>query len=131
MPSARNRRAGFTLVEVMIVVVILGIIGAIAYPSYLEQTRNARRADAKATLLETAQALERCYSNTMAYNAAACSALVPAVSDEGFYNVAVVSAASTFTLTATATGVQADDTDCATFTINQAGQQGGTNASCW
>ena len=54
-----GRAAGFTLIELMIVVAIVAIIAAIAYPSFAEQVRKSRRAQAKADLLEVAQLAER------------------------------------------------------------------------
>ncbi|WP_077003355.1 type IV pilin protein [Variovorax sp. KK3] len=62
----RSRRRGFTLgftlIEVMIVVAIVAILAAIAYPSYIESVRKSRRAEARAQLLETAQYMQRFYS---------------------------------------------------------------------
>ena len=56
---------GFTLLEIMIVVAIIGIIGAIAYPSYQDSVRRGRRADARAVLLEAAQFMERFATQNM------------------------------------------------------------------
>ncbi|MBS7725301.1 type IV pilin protein [Pseudomonas lalucatii] len=57
-----RRDEGFTLIELMIVVAVLGILAAIAYPNYTEYMDRARRAEAKTALMEGAQALERYYS---------------------------------------------------------------------
>jgi prepilin-type N-terminal cleavage/methylation domain-containing protein len=57
-----SRSGGFTLIELMIVVVVIGILAAIAYPSYQEHVRKARRADAQTALLELAQFMERHYT---------------------------------------------------------------------
>jgi type IV pilus assembly protein PilE len=61
-------RAGFTLTELLIAVAIVGILAAIAYPSYLEQIRKSRRADAEAVLMQAAQFMERIYSEAGCYN---------------------------------------------------------------
>lgn len=53
---------GFTLIEAMITVAIIGIIAAIAYPSYLDSVRRSNRAEAKTELMDIAQRLQRCYS---------------------------------------------------------------------
>ncbi|MGB5337609.1 MAG: type IV pilin protein, partial [Gammaproteobacteria bacterium] len=59
---------GFTLIELMIVVVVISLLAAIAYPSYRDHVIRAHRADAKAALLENAQFLERNYSETNRYD---------------------------------------------------------------
>lgn len=123
---------GFTLIELMIVVVILGILAAIAYPSYVSQVTKAKRSDGQIALMENAQALERCFSQFNAYNNANCT--ITAASPEGHYAITVARTATTFTLTATPQASQTDPV-CANFTLTNVGVQGisgtGTVAACW
>jgi type IV pilus assembly protein PilE len=67
----RKTSSGFTLIELMITVAIVGILAAIAYPSYIEYVRRSERADAKASLMTNAQVLERLYTTNTAYPATA------------------------------------------------------------
>ncbi len=111
---------GFTLIEMMIVMAILAILLALAYPSYLDQVRKARRADATSTLMDRAQSLERCFSRLNTY-VTGCPNPAGA-SDEGFYTITVERTATTYTLTATATGDQVND-PCEDFTVDYLGNK--------
>lgn len=132
--SARMR--GITLIELMIVVVVVGILAAIAYPSYQNQVRKTKRADGKAQLMETAQALERCYTRFGRYNDGNCGVALPVMSDEGHYEIDGNLTAGTFTLDATPQGDQANDAQCGVLRLTHAGAQGsqGNDADandCW
>lgn len=138
----KSNSTGFTLIELLIALTILGILAAIVIPSYNAQVRRNGRSDAIAAMLQIAQDLERCRSDTMAYNNATCTApyVNPVNSERGFYQVAVATTATTFTLTATpiAGTTQANDTKCAQFTLDQAGARAAednttadSTADCW
>ena len=65
--NASKRNRGFTLVELLITVTIIGILSAIAYPAYTNQVQKSNRAQAKARLVQAAQLLERFYSDNNKY----------------------------------------------------------------
>lgn len=100
-------RRGFTLIELMIVVVVIAILAAIAFPSYQHFVRNAQRADGMSALLDIRTAQERWRTNNPAYASNDdIDSLVPfgATSPDGFYTLAIThSSASTFRVTATKT----------------------------
>jgi type IV pilus assembly protein PilE len=145
MKQYRNRlhQHGVTLMELLIVVSIVGILAAIAYPSYRQYAIRVKRTDATRELLSMAQRLERCFSRTNDYTRVddvptACVTL-PFTNAEGTYrfeNLATMTA-NTYSLQAVPLAGQADDTKCGSFTLNQLGQQGVTGTSsgdpkgCW
>jgi len=128
---------GFTLIELMIVVAIVGILAAVGYPSYQNSVRKANRADAMDRLLDTAQRLERCFTTYGTYNNANCAIQNGNVlaSTKTYYNITVVSDASTYTLTASpVTGQpQVKDTLCTSFSLTNTGLKTSTPAgsTCW
>ena len=64
-----RKNSGFTLIELMIVVAIVGILAAIAYPNYIDSVRKSRRSLAKAALMEAAQKQEAFYARNATYTA--------------------------------------------------------------
>jgi len=123
---------GFTLIELMIVVVVIAIIAAIALPSYQSQIQKTRRADAQSALLQAAQALERCFTRTNDYSSCAD----PNDSPDGFYEISFDGdpTTTTFKLQAVPQGPQAND-KCGTFTLTHQGIRDNnpknTSDRCW
>jgi type IV pilus assembly protein PilE len=134
-----KKSGGFTLIELMIVLAIIGILASIAYPSYVAQVQKSRRADCEAALMQFAGAMERDSSRNTSYRDIIALGTFPAQCplDGGTvtYNLAYVGPVgpTTFTLSATPTGAQANDT-CGTLTLTntlQKGQSSGTLSECW
>ena len=142
----RSKTAGFTLIELMITVVIIGILAAIAYPSYQEQVRKTRRAEGQAALMVAVQRLERCFTLYNVYDNsgdaaddATCPEGAAFDSEGGWYTIDFADGeptATTFTLEAVPNNDQANDARCATLTIDQAGSKNHTGDAanaldCW
>jgi type IV pilus assembly protein PilE len=124
---------GFTLIELMITVAIIAIIAAIAYPSYQEQVRETRRANAQADLLELSSYMERYYTERFSYvDAALPFNTSPKQGGSAFYNLSFPADpdANSYTIQAEPTGAQSDDR-CGTMTINEVGQRTAEGANCW
>jgi type IV pilus assembly protein PilE len=129
-----KRDAGFTLVELLVVITILGIILVLAVPGYQDSVRRTRRADAKVALNQAAQRLERCYTQFGTYDDAGCIVASPSDSPEEFYSVVVVRTPTSYQLTATAQGLQSGDMACAALMLDHLGQRtasGSDPARCW
>lgn len=128
----QHRNQGFTLIEVMIVVVIVGILASIALPSYQNHIRKTRRAVAAGCLLEQAQFMERFYTTNMTYAGVALPNSSCSTDLAGFYSFAISGTpdATTYTVQAAPEGAQASDS-CGTLSINQAGSKSPTTSGCW
>jgi type IV pilus assembly protein PilE len=140
---------GFSLIELLIVVVIAAILISVGIPGYRQYVQRANRSDASAALLRITAAQERFYlqNNRYASNAGEMAAAPPnglgiAGSERGFYTLNLASDAPAIRFTATATPAagssQADDTECWTFSVNERGvrqalnQAGDANDEfCW
>lgn len=156
--NTAHRQSGFTLIELMIVVVIVGILAAIAYPSYQNQVRKTKRTEAKAALTELANREEKYYAQCLKYTdqianpvpqnvpgdcnaahglgmgSASCTAAL-CKTETGLYALTVTGLGATnttYTLNAVAQSgtTQTADTGCSTLTLTNTGSKG-SYASCW
>ncbi len=135
------KKNGFTLIELLVTIAIIGILSAVAYPSYINHVQKARRTEAQSKLIDLANRQEMYYLDHHVYATNLDSDLGmganPFITENGYYSIATSSSVSTavgFTLTATAIGAQVTDTDCATLAITHDHEKTATNANgtnCW
>lgn len=137
-----RQQNGFTLIELMIVVVVIGVLAAIAYPNYQQYQLKAGRSDGHAKLTQVMQMQERLYSQNQTYSTdLGAGANTAVLSDEQRYSItAEACAAGTplarcVRLVATAINQQVADTQCGNLILTSRGEKlisgTGTRESCW
>ena len=147
-----NKQTGFTLIELMIVVVVVSILAAIALPAYQESVAKSKRADAQGALHSLAGSMERFFTENNTYcgsdtggtvgtciqndTPAFFASQVPVDGGTAYYNLTISAVtAGSYTLTATRTGSMSGD-KCGDFTLTNTNLQGITNntaaiGACW
>lgn len=135
-----KKTQGFTLIELMIVVAVIGILAAIAYPSYQEYVNRSKRANAQAAIMELSHFMERYYTANGKYTKSDGTGpdlpFTKAPKDGGSENYSLsLSAVDAFsyTLTATAKNSMAED-KCGNLTLTSKGIKGnskGNTDDCW
>jgi type IV pilus assembly protein PilE len=149
----RGRQTGFSLVELVVVMMIAALLAAIAVPMYLNQVRESRRTDARSALLDLAGREERYYATNNAYTNSALNLgygnnAWPITVGSGYYQITVSvpavapdpnpPGAPSYSVTAVPISTQVKDTTCASLTVDSGGQQTALDTSnntqssaCW
>ncbi len=144
------RKRGFTLTELLVTISVVAILASIAYPSFQGHVLKVRRTDARQSLTQTVQQLERCYSRYRAFDSLDCPLVSagPTLSTTSIDGRYVITSqepdaedrlgTESVTLYAIATGAQAGDRRCAWLSLTNALVQGAedntgadTTAECW
>lgn len=142
-----RRPHAFTMSEVLIVIAVLAVLIAVAYPSYMNQIHKMRRDDARQSLVRLAQQLERCFTRYRRYDHLDCPVVtegptIAVPSRAGHYQISSIAitiggqtetlAAESYSLFARPVGAQAGDTACAVFQYDNTGARAATSAAdCW
>lgn len=130
----RRSNRGFTLIEIMIVIAIIGIVLTISIPGYNEYLKKGRRAEVVSLLSEQAQSLERFYTKNNVY-----TGITGLSAGNDFYTLTPTITDQTFLLTAARkTGTAMATDKCGDFTLTNTGVRSMNNATtglttkdCW
>lgn len=132
------KKNGFTLIEVMITVAIIGILAAISYPNYTEHVKKSARAEAMTALVDAANRQEQFFVDNYDYTAVLANLGLNSATETGLYTLSIVAVADSreFTITATpASGIALSDPDCTTLVINELSVKTSTGSAdskkCW
>lgn len=145
----QRRKNGFTLIELMICIAVIGILATIAYPSYRQIVLRSNRLEAKVWLLQTAGELEKCYTAYFQYDKYGvdpagkvyCEAAnqfyggTTFNTPKGYYRMSATLSAGSFLVTATPLGAQTADTRCGELSFDNQNTRyksgAGTISECW
>ena len=127
-----NKQKGFSLIEMLVVIAIMGLLAAIAVPIYSSYRIKSNRSAGKVALVNAAQQMERYFTENNTYSGATAGTTFSSTSENGLYQISFTQnepTATTYTIQAVAVGAQTADTNCTPLTIDQTGKK--TPASCW
>lgn len=127
------KKNGFTIIELMVVTIIVGIMTLLAVTLYMNSIRQGRRSDGVNTLLSISLAEERYRTSNMSYGTLNQVWGGVTASAQGYYTIAISNVSGTaYTITATAIGDQANDTGCGTLTLTASNATiTQTPTACW
>lgn len=131
MNILRTAQKGFTLIELIIVVAIIGIIASIAVPSYVDYIKRGQAAEATATLAAARIQMEQCFQDTRSYADAACAAFCTPAGQFFNYSCSVGPTATTYTLRADGTGDVANFFFTVDESNDRTSQYDGVAGNCW
>jgi len=130
-----KKNRGFTLLELLITIAVIGIISSIAYPSYIDNISRANRSEAQRELLRMASLQEQYFIDHREYTADMTklgAGADPYITDSGLYSIDTTVVGITYTLVATAKGRQITaDSSCLTLSVTDTGKKTAASTHCW
>lgn len=131
-----KKNRAFSLVELLVVLIIVGILSAIAYPAYIAHVIKTHRAQAKIALLNLASRLEEYHGQHRSYKNAKLTTLnIKNHTENNYYQLTLQTNEDNYTISAIPIGIQAQDKICGTFIYDQSGKKSfmgdGTVQECW